>query len=197
MAISKNDALFTIDVDNRALTRITDKLSDFSAIAENDATKRAIKAVERFLINESKSKFNLRVSRIRSAIKVNSRGGRLTISGRAPTLFQFLTPGQQRKLESSMYRDPKKKGLSIRYFKDRPKAIVPGTFLIRGRGGNPLVVRRKQKNNPRSKLEALYGRWTRDFWEIKEIRNKTFQEGGEKYTERFVSTFDKLKRGII
>lgn len=192
-----NKEFFSIDVDNRALTRITDRLSDFSGIAENDATKRAIKALERYLINESKAKFNLKVSRIKSAMSVRAGAGRLTISGRAPTLFQFLTPGQQRKLQGGMYRDPKKQGLAIRYWKDRPKTIVPGTFLIRGRGGNPLVVRRKEKNNPKSKLEALYGRWTRDLWEIKDVRDKSFKETTDKYNERFVSTFDKLKRGVI
>ena len=192
-----NSELFSIDVDNRALTRITDRLSDFSAIAENDATKRATKALERFLINESKQTVNIRVSRIRQSIGVRPRAGRVTISERAPTLFQFLTSGQQRKLEGAMYRDPKKKGLSIRYFKDRPRSIVPGTFLIMGRGVNPLVVRRKQRSNPRSKLEALYGRWTRDLWEIKKVQSKAFDEASDKYTERFVSTFDKLKRGVI
>ena len=104
-----NNGNFYITIDNKALTTITDRLSDFSAIAENDATKRAIKALERYLINESKSKFNLRVSRIRSSMTVAPRYGRLTISGRAPTLFQFLTSGQQRKLQGAMYRDPKKK----------------------------------------------------------------------------------------
>lgn len=192
-----SNQFFSIDVDNRALTRFSDRLSDFSGIAENDATKRSIKALERYLINESKKKFNLKVSRIRSSMKVQARNGRLTISGRAPTLFQFLTPGQQRKLSGGMYRDPKKKGLAIRYFKDRGRSIVPGTFLIRGRGGNPLVVRRKQRNNPNSKLEALYGRWTRDLWEIKEVRSKSFSEAREKFTERYISTFDKLKKGII
>jgi len=193
---SKKD-FFAITIDNRQINKIRDRISDLSGIAENDATKRTIKQVERFLINESKSRFNLKVSRIKSAIKVVPRAGRLTISGRAPTLFQFLTPAQKRKLTGLMYRDQKKKGLSIRYFKTRPRAVVPGTFLIRGSEGNPLVVRREDKRNPTSKLEALYGRWLRDLWEIKEIRQKTFDLGREKYSERFTQTFDKLKRGVF
>ena len=193
-----SDEYFAINVDNKALNRITDRLSDFSGIAENDATKRATKALERHLINESKSRFNLKVSRIRSGLKVMAGRGRITITGRAPTLFQFLTPGQQRKIGGGvMYRDPKKKGLSMRYWKDRPRSIVPGTFMIRGRGGNPLIVRRKEKNNPRSKLEALYGRWTRDLWEIRSVRNKSFEVASDMYSKRHSQTFDKLKRGVI
>lgn len=191
------DNYVVISVDNKQLTRLADRLSDFSGVAERDATRRGIKALERYLINESKKRFNLKVSRIRSSINVRASAGRLTIASRAPTLFQFLTPGQQRKLQGGMYRDPKKKGLPIRYFKDRPRSTVAGTFLIRGRGGNPLVVRRKQRNNPRSKLEALYGRWTRDLWEIRQVREKSFDVMREKYNERFTDTFDKLKRGIV
>ncbi len=188
---------FSIEVSTRELLTFSDRLSDFSGIAERDATKRATKRIERELINVGKEKINLKVSRLKKGIKATPRAGTVLLSGRAPTLFQFLTPGQQRKLQGGMYRDPRKKGLAIRYFKDRPRVTVDGTFLVMGRGGNPLVVRRKQRSNPRSKLEALYGRWVRDLWEIRRVRQDVFNEGLLEYRRRFSSTFDKLQRGII
>jgi hypothetical protein len=188
---------FVIEVQGAQTLSALEKLKDFSGIAENDATKRATKKIERELINVGKEKINLKVGRLKKGLSVNARGGTVRISGRAPTLFQFLTPGQQRKLQGGMYRDPKKPGLAIRYFKDRPRVTVEGTFLITGRGGNPLVVRRKNRTDPRSKLEALYGRWVRDLWEIKNVRDDVFEAAANEYTQRFQSTFDKLKRGVI
>lgn len=187
----------SIQVNTRDVLTLTQKLSDNSGRAENDATKRATKALQRFFIDEGKKTLRLKVGRLKQGFVVKERQGRITISGRAPTLFQFLTPGQQRKLQGNMYREPNKKGLSIGIFKDRPKRIVDGSFLIRGRGGNPLVVRRKNKRDPNSKLEALYGRWTRDLWEIPRFKKDAIELTQEKYAERFTSTFDKLNKGII
>jgi hypothetical protein len=47
------------------------------------------------------------------------------------------------------------------------------------------------------KLEALSGRWVRDLWEIRKVRESVFNEAREEFEARFLSTFDKLKRGVI
>jgi hypothetical protein len=153
-----NTREFAIEVRGAQFLSAIEKLKDFSGIAENDATKRATKKVERVLIDRAKETVNLRVGKIKEGLRVNVRGGKVTISGEAPSLFNFLTKGQQAKLQTGMYRDPKRKGLEIRYFKGRPRVTVEGTFLIRGNNNNPLVVRRRQRSNDRSKLEALSGR---------------------------------------
>ena len=188
---------FSISVNTNEFLRFTDRLSDFSGIAENDATKRATKALERYFIDGAKKTVKLKVGRIKKGLNVKQRSGTISISGRAPTLFQFLTPAQQRKLQGNMYREPNKKGIAVRVFKDRPRQVIEGAFLIRGRSGNPVVVRRKDKRNPNSKLEGLYGRWVRDLWEVPDFRRKGLEVTREKYAERFTSTFDKLKKGII
>lgn len=188
---------FAITINASELASIIDRLSKSGGKAHRDAQKRATKQLERYLIDTAKQKVNLKVARIKSGLSVNVYAGQVSISGRAPTLYQFLTPGQQRKLQGNMYREPKRSGLSIRYFKDRGRYTIPGSFLIRGKGGNPLVVRRKDKSNPKSKLEALYGRWTRDLWEVPKIKENAIDIVQKKYVERYLSTFDKAKAGII
>lgn len=185
---------FSIEVNGAQVLSAMEKLKDFSGIAENDATKTATKALQGYLVETAKKTVNMKVGRIKKGLKVNVRGGKITISARAPTLFQFLTPAKQKALTGGMYREEGKKGLKIRYFKGRPLAQIDGSFLIRGNNGNRLVVRRKDKNNPRSKLEALYGRWIRDLWEVPSFKEGTDFITTTTFQDRFTATFDKLKR---
>ena len=180
-----------IEADLGRIQTIAEKLSRNTEIAINDAYKRATVQTKNWLIKKAQEKINLPKGRIEDGLRVNQMGGEIMVLSRAPTLTRFIMPRARR--EGGFFREPKRKGLRAKLWKDRPAIEYPGTFLAYGKGGNLLVMKRVDDGS-RSKLKALHGRWLRDLWEIPSFQQGLDEFASSAFRDRFNSTLERLNR---
>lgn len=181
---------FDFKVDTKKASSTFDRFSKAAEKAEFDAMKRSTKAMERAIIDETRKSVNLPLKKVRDNIKFNQYKGQITIFKEAPNLVNFLSKTVLNKMnDRSMYRDPKRKGLRFKLFKGQSQIQIDGTFLAYGKNDNLLVFKRRG-TSPASKLISLSGRWSRDFWEIPDVRESAFKVAVETYDKRFTQTFN-------